>query len=99
MDKLISNEKLIYENLERTEEFVINNRDQILHVRSKWPKDTKCVVLFLHGYASHGARPTHKHLATEFNNNEIAYITLDFHGHGYSEGLRAHVITIFVYHN
>jgi alpha-beta hydrolase superfamily lysophospholipase len=94
MDKLISNEKLIYENLSRTEEFVTNNREQILHVRSSWPKKTKFIVVFLHGYASHGARPTHQHLGKEFNNNEIAYITLDFHGHGYSEGLRAHVKSV-----
>jgi alpha-beta hydrolase superfamily lysophospholipase len=33
-------------------------------------------------------RPTQRFLSDSFNQNGFAYICLDFHGHGYSDGLK-----------
>ena len=37
-------------NISRSNEYIMNNRNQKLHVRSYWPKDVKCksLVIFLH---------------------------------------------------
>lgn len=46
--------------------------------------------LFLsHRYASHISRPVHEKIGHYFNNQNVGYITMDFHGHGHSDGLRA----------
>jgi len=78
-------------NSPESEEFVINSRGQKLHVRSSWPstrsetkRDPRGLVVFLHGYASHINRPTHVYLAEKYNAQGMAYVGLDFHGHGYS---------------
>lgn len=79
-------------NIERSPEFVFNSRGDKLHVRSFWPSDKpKAVVIFLHGYSAHISRPHHLPIANQLNENGYAYICLDFHGHGYSEGLRGYV--------
>lgn len=80
-------------NSPRSSEFVVNNRNQKLHVRSFWPaKPPKAFMIFLHGYASHGNRPTHVYLAEEFGQHDIGYVTLDFHTHGYSDcEIRCHI--------
>eukprot|EP01035_Chromulina_nebulosa_P030749 gene30749-40897_t len=81
-------------NILKSSEYVTNSRGQILHVRS-WVNmqdgnsKSSALVFFLHGYASHISRPVHEKIARDFNTHNIGYITLDFHGHGYSDGLRA----------
>lgn len=42
----------------------------------------------MHGYSSHTNRPTQKYISTKFLSKGFAYICLDFHGHGYSEGVK-----------
>lgn len=76
-------------NLARTEEWTMNSRGQRLHLRSRWPSgDAKAAILSLHGYGAHCSRPTHEYVATELTGRGFVYVTLDFHGHGYSEGIR-----------
>jgi len=78
-------------NIPKTNEYITNNRKQKLHVRSYWPQDDekcKCIVIFLHGYASHINRPLHQYISSQMNNNSIAYITIDINGHGFSDGLK-----------
>lgn len=76
-------------NAPRSDEYVINNRNLKLHVRSFWPtSEAVAVIVSLHGFASHISRPTHLYIGKEMNKKGVAYITIDFHGHGYSEGLR-----------
>ena len=87
-DALLLANSASFANAPRTSEFVINDRGQRLHVRSRWPGegDPLGVVLSLHGYGAHSNRPTHVFLANELTAANYAYITLDFHSHGYSEG-------------
>ena len=77
-------------HLPRTEEFVVNNRGQRLHLRSTWPAagspPPAAFVLSLHGYGAHSSRPTHARLAADFCRAGVGYVTLDFHAHGHSEG-------------
>ena len=79
-------------NKAKSAEFVLNPAGQRIHLRSEWPSDQSgcaaAFVLSLHGYGAHGNRPTHSYLASTMNAQGIAYITLDFAGHGYSEGER-----------
>jgi pimeloyl-ACP methyl ester carboxylesterase len=80
-------------NIPQSEEFVVNNRGQILHCRSYWPKagdsPAKAVVVYCHGYSSHINRPAQEYTSTSLNEIGYAYITIDYHGHGYSEGDRS----------
>lgn len=74
-------------NTPKSEEFVTNARGQRLHVCTHWPEgEVKAFVVFIHGYASHGNRPTHNYVRERFVQQGVAYITLDLHSHGYSEG-------------
>lgn len=78
-------------NLARSPEYVTNSRGQRLHLRTTWPSTTvapRGLILSLHGYGSHASRPTHRYLAARFSSSGYAYAALDFHGHGYSEGVR-----------
>ncbi len=76
-------------NAPRTEEFVRNPSGLRLHLQSFWPEGTpRGVVLSLHGYGAHGNRPSYSYLGKYFQKNGVVYITLDFSGHGYSEGVR-----------
>uniref|UniRef100_A0A6C0KKB6 Serine aminopeptidase S33 domain-containing protein n=1 Tax=viral metagenome TaxID=1070528 RepID=A0A6C0KKB6_9ZZZZ len=81
-------------NLPNSLEYVTNSRGQKLHVRTYWPSDgnAESIVFSLHGHAGHGNRPTNAYIARELNAHKIAYITLDFHGHGYSEGDRCRIV-------
>lgn len=102
MDALLLREETNYLrlNLPRTNEFIVNNRNQYLHVRSAWPSsiqspyEVKGIAISLHGYGSHSNRPAHRYLAERFNNEQMAYITIDFAGHGYSEGHRGQVMSV-----
>ena len=62
----------------------------ITHFRTHWPVDQepKAVVISLHGYSSHSSRPTQGYYAEQFTGKGYAYVSLDFHGHGYSDGLK-----------
>jgi alpha-beta hydrolase superfamily lysophospholipase len=79
-------------NLERglDPEYVFNSRGQKLHVHTYWPdeKSLNTIVIALHGMGSHSNRPMQTYMANQFNANGMAYVCLDFHGHGYSEGVR-----------
>jgi len=91
-DVLRANREKRSPNLEESSEYVINPRGQKLSVRTALPPAGVAVrgyVLFLHGYCAHGSRPVHTHLTTAFTSAGYGYITLDFHGHGRSEGERA----------
>lgn len=81
-------------NLPNSLEYVTNSRGQKLHIRTYWPCEgsVKYIVVALHGHAGHSSRPTHAYIARELNAHNIAYVTLDFHGHGYSEGDRCRIV-------
>ena len=79
-------------NLPATEFFVVNDRQQRLHLRFSWPPSSpESVLLVLHGYGAHSNRPPFRALCEAFVAEGIGVISLDFHGHGYSEGERAFV--------
>lgn len=84
--------------LPKSDEYVINSRGQRLNVRtytgdssSGWK--ARGVVVYIHGYAAHISRPPQPLLAQAFNRRGFAYAGVDFHGHGYSEGDRALVLS------
>lgn len=82
-----------YENVTQSDEFTINSRGQRIHVRTNWPNtNPSAAVLFLHGYGAHGNRPPIRYIAETMNRSNVAFISLDFHGHGYSEGTRGLVM-------
>jgi len=81
-------------NSPKSSEYITNSNGQVLHIRSHvsltdTSKPPTAVIISLHGYASHGNRPPHDYIGRELNLKNIAYINLDFHGHGYSDGVRA----------
>lgn len=85
-------------NIPQGKEYIQYNNYRI-HIRSYWPRDNngnirtpKAVVLYVHGYSSHANRPPHKYLGSFFPSNDIAYITYDNYGHGYSTGTRTLVL-------
>ena len=51
-------------------------------------EEAKAVVISLHGYSSHSSRPTQGYYASQFTGKGYAYVSLDLHGHGYSDGLK-----------
>jgi len=79
-------------NLAKSEsEFVMNSRGQKLACRSVLPSpasEYKGVVVFLHGYCAHGNRPIQSYMGKSFSEAGYGYLTVDMHGHGYSEGVR-----------
>lgn len=84
-------------NLPKTEEF-LNCNGQRIHVRTYWPKDgngnicvPKAVILYIHGYGGHVNRLPYEALGSHYTSNEIAFITFDQFGHGYSTGVKAFV--------
>lgn len=83
-------------NMEESTEFFYNARGQKLHVRSYWPENPKAIVIFLHGFAGHANRPIHGPISTEMVQNDYAYLTFDFHGHGYSEGMHHALVLVSV---
>ena len=75
--------------LSKSDEFVFNSRGERLHVRSTWPTDENAirgVILSLHGYCAHINRPAHSLLSESLVGQGWVYVTVDFHGHGYSDG-------------
>jgi alpha-beta hydrolase superfamily lysophospholipase len=75
-------------------DFIYNTLNQKIHFRKPENITTSdLIIISLHGYGAHGNRPTHKHLNTLASESSISYITLDFSGHGYSEGTKGLVIS------
>ena len=77
-------------NLPRTEEFVMNSRDQKLHVRTSWPASTvplRGILVYCHGYGGHCSRPWVPYLCEQLHAKGFAFVGLDWHGFGYSEGV------------
>lgn len=68
----------------------------ITHCRSHWPanEEAKAVIILLHGYSSHSSRPTQGYYESHFAAKGYAYVGLDLHGHGYSEGLKGLVTSV-----
>lgn len=102
MDELLLKGETDHEkiNMPRPDEFVVNNRNQKLYIRAVWPTSMvdigslSGIVFSLHGYGSQANRPTHRYLAEQLNGQNMAYITIDFAGHGYSEGARGQVFSV-----
>lgn len=76
-------------NSTKTEFFVENSRHQRLHFRIDTPESNSvALIVFLHGYGAHGNRSALKTFKNVFLKQSYAFLSLDFHGHGYSEGTR-----------
>lgn len=74
-------------NEPRSNEFVTNSKGLKLHVHSHWPeKPARAFILFVHGYASHSNRPTHRYVEEEYAKIGVGYICMDLSSMGYSEG-------------
>ena len=76
-------------NLPKGDEYVYNSRQQKIHVQTMMPKSKKpkFLVVLLHGYSAHSNQPWVPLIGSEFVENVIAFVTFDFHGHGYSDGV------------
>jgi pimeloyl-ACP methyl ester carboxylesterase len=77
-------------NLPRSDEFVVNSRGQKLHVRSSWPAPqlpVRGIFVYCHGYGGHCSRPWVPFLCRQLNEKGFAFVGLDWHGFGYSEGV------------
>eukprot|EP00596_Hydrurales_sp_CCMP1899_P002739 CAMPEP_0119043084 /NCGR_PEP_ID=MMETSP1177-20130426/17217_1 /TAXON_ID=2985 /ORGANISM="Ochromonas sp, Strain CCMP1899" /LENGTH=278 /DNA_ID=CAMNT_0007010387 /DNA_START=167 /DNA_END=1000 /DNA_ORIENTATION=- len=71
-------------------EYVINSRGESLYVHSYWPEEhtLDAVIVSLHGMGSHSSRPSQKYVSEKFTENGLAYVCIDFAGHGHSEGIK-----------
>ncbi|CAM9249183.1 unnamed protein product [Laminaria digitata] len=77
-----------------TEEFMLNSRDEVLHLRTYAPPDgqtIKGLVIFVHGYGGHTNVPSKAKLGVAMTELGLAMVQLDLPGHGYSEGERAYI--------
>ena len=96
---LTNHQKATNLNLPKDKEFVLNSNEIGLHVRSYWPsnydehsnKKPTAAIIYLHGYVAHTSRPIFEPVAKTFTDANLVFITLDFHGHGFSEGLKAYI--------
>lgn len=59
------------------------------------PHQALGTVVLLHGYSEHSGN--YSHLVRDFVSNQLAVLTLDFRGHGLSEGPAGHVDSSLVY--
>lgn len=89
-------------NIPKSDEYVYNSNEQKIHVRSYWPNkgedaperiNPKGAIFCLHGYGGQSSRLVYKHLAKFYTDNNFVFITMDFHGHGHSEGVGAYIET------
>ena len=75
-------------NLPKTDEFVVNNRNQKLHVRTSWPEgQVRAIVVFCHGYGGHCSRPWVPYFQKQLTDHGYAFVGLDWHAFGYSDGI------------
>eukprot|EP00904_Undaria_pinnatifida_P006106 jgi/Undpi1/2625/HiC_scaffold_13.g06004.m1 len=80
--------------MKQTEEFMVNSRDEVLHLRTYVPPDgqeIKALVVFAHGYGGHTNVPSKAKLGTDMAALGLAVVQFDLAGHGYSEGERAYI--------
>eukprot|EP01039_Chlorochromonas_danica_P004472 gene4472-4898_t len=75
-------------NQRPSDEFVVNNQGHRLHIRIDSPKQPKAFVIYFHGFILHSNRPTEKYFSEYYLSHEIGFVSVDFHGHGYSEGVK-----------
>lgn len=86
-------------NAPQTGHFFVNDRGQNLHVRSFLPtpglfsQQCEAVVFFLHGYTGHMGRPDKMNFGDIIGKQNVACLSYDQVGHGYSDGLRALLAT------
>jgi alpha-beta hydrolase superfamily lysophospholipase len=94
IDGVLDSKDISEINLPKEVNFAMSPNGHKLHFRSTWPKSSqshsipKGFILSLHGYASHSSRPIHEYLANQWSLRGYVYLVMDFHGHGYSEGVR-----------
>jgi len=72
-------------NIEKSGIFVLNERENNIHIQTFICNDARANVFYLHGYAAHGNRPILKKMSEDFNSKGLSFITFDFHAHGHSE--------------
>ena len=82
-------------NIKCSDNYVINLYNKKLHIQN-YNINYDTFVLNLHGYGSHANRIPHKYLAQNLNNNNIAYFTFDFTGHGYSDGIKGYIENVSI---
>lgn len=91
-------EEALLLNASKSSEFVINNRQQSLNIRTYWPSsepgslakaEPTAFILYLHGFTLHSNRPTEQFVGRTLAGLGIGFVTMDFHGHGHSEGKKA----------
>lgn len=58
----------------------------------------RAIIFALHGFGVHANHPVHRIFAREFNKQNLAYVTLDFHAHGHSEARRVSAKTELRYY-
>lgn len=82
-------------NLPLSSDYFVNTRGQRIQYRITWPTcditQMQGVIVFMHGYAAHTNRPIQRFLTQKFISQQYAYVTFDFHSHGYSDG-EAHAL-------
>jgi alpha-beta hydrolase superfamily lysophospholipase len=76
-------------NNENMGEFEIISDDGLRLFGYDWPsylqpESPNAVIILLHGVAEHSGR--YEHVAEYYNTNDIAVVSMDLRGHGYSEG-------------
>jgi alpha-beta hydrolase superfamily lysophospholipase len=87
----IKKENTSYINLPNSEKYITNSRNEKLHTRHVFTdkRPPKAIIICLHGYGSHINRFVYRKLYENLTQHDYAFIGLDFHGHGYSDGERA----------
>lgn len=72
-----------------------NSQDIKLYAAHYPVKNPVAVIALVHGQGEHIGRYTH--LATWYNDHEVAVVALDMQGHGRSEGSRGHIKNLDAY--
>ncbi|CAM9130735.1 unnamed protein product [Discosporangium mesarthrocarpum] len=80
-------------NLPQGEEYFVNSRGKIIHIRTYFPKaeEIKGLVLFVHGYGTHINTARKQELGNAMPPQGLAMVQMDLEGHGYSGGERAYI--------
>ncbi|CAM9266009.1 unnamed protein product [Ectocarpus sp. 4 AP-2014] len=92
-DSTTSRAPVITGNFPQGDEYMVNTRDEILHLRTYAPADgeeIKALLLFIPGYGGHANSSPKVKLGKAMITLGIANVQLDLPGHGYSEGERAY---------
>ncbi|CAM9351887.1 unnamed protein product [Ectocarpus sp. 12 AP-2014] len=92
-DSTTSRAPVITGNFPQGDEYMVNTRDEMLHLRTYAPadgKEIKALLLFIPGYGGHVNSSPKVKLGKAMVPLGIANVQLDLPGHGYSEGERAY---------